>query len=427
MKFCYLRFLMLNRFPTDRSQIWLLLVSMLLLSFPWSERINSIFIILLIAHWLIDPNILSKVKGFKHNWLKILPFFLFFFLHIFFVSRAISMEEALQTIEVKLTFLVLPLLFSTEQYFTDSNQKRLMGLFCISCLLSALYCFVAYRLYTFPLYGWDELLNRMYFSAYIMHPGYYSNFFVIAIIFLSLQLMNNQLSAQWKIIYLMAIVFFLFILFVLVSKTAMILLVLFCAYVIWHFLSVLKSTYIRYLYFIGMAAMIIFIFLKVPSISIRLAETKADISSIGKEVKISNSTGSRMVAWHVEWNLIKQRWLAGYGTGNANEILLQKLIKDEYADLARNKMHTHNQVLHTWLDLGITGVLSLLFLFVTCFYYLYKNKGLIGIWTTALLLLYCLTDDALEIQSITVFCLTIICLYRFQKNEECSTTSLKTK
>lgn len=418
MKFCYLRFLMLKRFPIDRIQIWLFLVSMLLISFPWSERINSIFIALLVLHWLVDAQFLSKFRTLKKSALKVFPFFLFFFLHFIFVSRAIRFEDALQTIEVKLSFLLLPLLFSTEHYFDHFNQKWLMRLFSASCLLSAIYCFIAYRLYLYPLYGWDDLFNRMIFSSYLMHPGYYSNFFVVAIIFLSVQWITNHLSRWEKIGSVLTILFFLFILFILVSKTALIILLLFCIYLIWHYLSVVDSRPpVRVAYFLTLVAIALFIFIKVPSIKIRLAETKGEISSTGKNVKLSNSTGSRMIAWKVEWNLIKERWLAGYGTGNANEILLQRFGQEGYADLVQHQMHTHNQVFHTWLNLGLAGVLSLVLFFVFCFYYLYKNRGTIGLWTTALLLLYCFTDDALEIQSITVFCITIICLYLFQKQE----------
>ncbi len=409
---------MLNRFPIDRIQIWLFLVSMLLISFPWSERINSIIIALLVLHWLIDPHFLSKLKTLPNRAVKVFPFFLFFFVQFFFVSRAIHLEDALQTIEVKLSFLVLPLLFSTEQYFDDGNQKWLMRLFSLSCLFSAIYCFVAYRLYTYPLVGWDELFNRMIFSVYLMHPGYYSNFFVVAIIFLSVQLITNHSSRREKISSLMGIVFFLFILFILVSKTALIILLLFCIYIIWHYLSAITSRPIRMVFFLALATVALIIFIKIPSIKIRLAETRGEISSIGKNVKLSNSTGSRMMAWKVEWNLIKEKWLEGYGTGNANEILLQTFEKEGYADLVKNQMHTHNQIFHTWLDQGLAGLLSVLLFFACSFYYLYKNKGTIGLWTAALLLLYCFTDDALEIQAITVFCVTIMCLYLFKKRDK---------
>lgn len=407
---------MLKSISFSRESLWYVLIALLMVTFPWNERINSIFILLLVVHWLVDKNLFQKISSLKKQWKKILPFWIFFFLHLLFLNREAPFEDALQTVEVKLSFLLLPLIFSTENYFEEKTIKKIFFWFCISCFLSIIYCIITYYIYEYPLHSWQLIWNRMYFSLYIMHPGYYSNFFVIGVIFLTMELFeNNKQSILKNILHVFLLVTFLFIITILVSKTAIIVVMLFCVYVVWKVLATLKHKLIKYILFALIAALGLFTFTLVPSIKGRIQETKVSFAKVDKDIKFGNSTGSRIAAWGLEWELIQSKWISGYGTGNANSVLYDKLVKEQYADLVINKMHTHNQLLHTWLDLGILGVLSLILLFTSCFYYFYKNQIIIGAWANILLFTYCLTDDALEIQSITVFCIFLITLFLCSK------------
>lgn len=408
---------MFKNLSFSRADIWFILVSLLVISFPWNEKINSVFIILLTAHWLMDKQLPEKIASLKKNWKIILPFWLFFFMHFIFLHNTINQQDAFHTIEVKLSFLFLPLLFSTENYLNTANKRKIFMLFCYSCLLSSIYCIICYRIYFYPLYQWTFLFNRMYYSYYIMHPGYYSDFFVIAIIYLSLEWTGKKpLSIPFKIISLGLIAFFLFTLFILVSKTAIIVLVLFSVFIIWKALGMLKQKSIKYILFTGGTLAMLFAFAMVPSIKNRIIETKRDFAAVDNTVQFTNSTGSRIAAWSLEWDLIKSNWLLGHGTGNANPLLYNKFVSGKYTDLIAYNMHTHNQILHTWIDLGIGGVILLLIIFISCSIRFFKEKNDIGLWTVILLFIYCLTDDALEIQSICVFCICIICLLLFEKN-----------
>ncbi len=223
---------------------------------------------------------------------------------------------------------------------------------------------------------------------------------------------------SFKIISSGLIVSFLFTLFILVSKTAMIVLALFCIFIIWKALDIFKQKTVKYILFTGVTIATLFAFAMVPSIKKRIIETKRDFAAADNTVQFSNSTGSRIAAWGLEWDLIKSNWIAGHGTGNANQLLYDKFVSGKYTDLITYNMHTHNQFLHTWIDLGIGGVIVLLSVFICCFVHFRKAKSDIGLWTVILLFVYCLTDDALEIQSICVFCIFIICLLLFEKKQE---------
>ena len=403
----------------NRVTIWYVIVALLFISFPWSERINSVFILLLVIHWLADNKLVEKITQVKNHWKNIWPFWSFFALHLLFLYKTHHWQDAMHTIEVKLSWLILPCLLATENYFNHTFQHRLFKLFCLSCLLSALYCVLAYYIHIYPINQWSLLFDRMYFSLYIMHPGYYSNFFVIAVIYLWLQLFQNKHMTQKEtLLSSCLVILFLVTLFILVSKTAIIVLVLFFIYFIWKKLESLQQRMLKYLLFISVTVLTIFLFSQVPNINKRITETIHDIEKIDHQISFANSTGSRIAAWKLEWDIIQENPFWGHGTGNANSLLISQFEKGQYADLITHQMHTHNQLLHTWIDLGLLGLLSLLFMFISSFIYFYKNNQTMGMWTVVLLFVYSATDDALEIQSITVFCTFLICLLLFENKKQ---------
>ena len=403
----------------NRVSIWYVIVTILFISFPWSERINSVFILLLVIHWLADKKLVEKMAQLKNHWKRILPFWGFFAMHLLFLYKTQHWQDAMHTMEVKLSWLILPCLFATENYVNALFQKRLFWLFCLSCLLSAIYCVLAYSIHFYPIHQWTYLFDRMYFSYYIMHPGYYSNFFVIAVIYLLLQLFEyKKLSQKETLFSIFMVILFLATLFILVSKTAIIVLVLFFIYFIWKKLESIQQRMLKYFLFISVTVLTILLFSLVPNINKRIAETKHDIEKIDHQIPFANSTGSRIAAWKLEWRIIQERPFWGHGTGNANSLLMSQFEKGQYADLITHQMHTHNQLLHTWIELGLLGLLSLLFMFISSFIYFYKNNQALGMWTVVLLFVYSATDDALEIQSITVFCTFLICLLLFENKKQ---------
>ncbi|GBL35305.1 hypothetical protein EMGBS15_09000 [Filimonas sp.] len=66
-------------------------------------------------------------------------------------------------------------------------------------------------------------------------------------------------------------------------------------------------------------------------------------------------------------------------------------------------MHTHNQVFHTWLDLGIIGVLLLMAILIVCGFWFQRQGNRLAWWLLPLIFLNMLTDDMLEVQAGGVF------------------------
>jgi O-antigen ligase len=399
----------------DRSSIWFLLVVVTAMVFPWHERVSTIGLLLLVLHWLFDRDLFYKIKSIKIDHAMVL-FFTFFLMHVVALLWSDYKSDGIHSIEVKLVFLILPILFSTENYLNTERRIVLEWAFIISCLSAFLYCVVvAYS--RNPNSSASFLFERMTISDPLMHPGYLSNYIVFAFVFVCLKLTRNVKKALRLNLILITIgVIFLFALFVFISKTALLFLGFFIVYLLWKLSSYIQNTIVRIVVVFCLLLSIGLVSYTIPSVKYRFNETKMNIpEKKPSEVLFWHSTSARVAAWNLEWDLIKQKPIVGYGTGAANPLLLSSFKQKGYTDLVKYNMHTHNQVFHTWLDLGMLGIVLLfVLLFYVAYLFAVKQKNEIGFWMILLTLVNISTDDMLEIQAGVVFFVFFITLFLYK-------------
>lgn len=397
----------------NREGLWVIILCLTIASFPWHERINSVGIGLLALHWLVDSNLLLKIKKITIT-LPLLIMWAFFLFHLIVLPFSDHIPEGLHSIEVKICFFILPLFFASENYFDKNKTILFFNVFCASAFVSFIYASI-YSSVNFGYAGLQEVFKRMNLSAAIMHPGYYSNYFAFGFIYMTWLLMTNYYRGYfWRVLlFFINLIFFLAIIF-LSSKTILIYVFLFFIYFVWYLSGKIENPWFRRIGLIALISATIIIFFSIPSINYRIQETIGNLSLPEKDTKFSNSTGARKVAWKLEWGLIEKKWITGYGTGEANPLLLQQFKEFHFDDLVLNNMHTHNQILHTWLDLGILGLLILCFLILCCLWYFFKEKSFLGIWLMLLIMVNICTDDMFEIQAGAVFLLTFLNILLFQ-------------
>jgi O-antigen ligase len=401
----------------DRSSVWLFLVSLTVVSFPWNERVSSIGIILLVLHWLIDASLIQKIKTFRFNW-GIGLLWSFWVIHLIFLFRGLHSDEGLHSIEVKMCFLLLPFLFSTENYLTKKNTKQLLMWFAISCAISFVYT-LSWSIYHFSSFGFSVVFQRMNLSLALMHPGYYANYFAFAIVYLAYVIIESKHPfSKTHLIHWALLVYFFTVQLFLLSKTVLLFLALFSGYLLWHSFTFLKDLRVRVLSFVIVGISMLLLVSNIPIIKTRLNETQIKLHVKPQDLEFSNSTPVRKVAWGLEWDLIKRKWIVGYGTGSANRLLLNQLKKYHYTDLVKYNMHTHNQFFHTWLDLGLLGLLLLIaWLLYFLLYSLQHHKPYL-FWLMLLITINLITDDMLEIQAGAVFFILFLSLFSFQSKQK---------
>ena len=394
----------------SRQNIWFIIIGFTLCSFAFSERINSWGIIALCLFFLADRNLITKIKK-PFSWRKVVPLIILFVVYLCFFIFSEKDAEASHALVSKLSLVLLPVLLSYESYFDKKNETRLVLLFSFVLLLGAFYGLGMSFLENFNIgaksSGWPLVLNRMNVSKAVMHPGYYSNYFMFVIIWH----FYNKTKFQYFFIAL-----FTLVLLLLLSRIVILFYILFVGMALLRIIKKAKKPFIMLPLVFAAVFICAFLLYQIPTVQNRIKDTITGLQSTDKEVDYSSATASRTVAYQAEINLIKEKPILGYGLGNAVNILQEELRNTGYHKLAE-KMHIHNQYFHTWLQTGIVGIMALLFMIVILIQFFYKEKVWVAFWFTILVALYLLTDDMLEIQAGIVFFASIWALYLFQKKE----------
>ncbi|MBL7755559.1 MAG: hypothetical protein JNM44_13875, partial [Chitinophagaceae bacterium] len=233
----------------DRSSVWFFLVTVGVAILPWFERSSSISILLLLIHWLFDTRFSEKIRNLRRDFLG-MSFLLFFLIQLLWMFFSLEPARGWHSIEVKLAFVILPIVLSSESYANPEKLRFILQVFVFSCLVS----FLVNLGITISMYSWadtSKIFHRMNIGHTIWHPGIYSNYFLIGIFFMALDwFQNRHLNKQQKWYYSVLIGLFLVILLILISKTAMLALVCFLAYILWMATSFIKHLLLRSITFV---------------------------------------------------------------------------------------------------------------------------------------------------------------------------------
>jgi O-antigen ligase len=410
----------------SRNQIYTMLLGLVASSVLWSTANgNSILfmasskcIILLGAFFLIDKNIVQKLKNVVANKLALLYIGVYVWYAIWMVFSN-DWHNSLAALEHKLVFLVFPIILAGEKRLQKKDVEKIIFYFLISCLVGMVYC-ECIGLYNYyfvtPLHNVHYIFYELLASP-LMHPGYLSNYYLFAIIWLSLPILGYDMQyslLNW--VRAMLIILFLLFLFQLTSKTAFIILLF---YVIWFCIKAisLQASAIQKNIIIATASAVIiffsgFVFLFFKG---RFFDSSS-IQPISTKTLYAQSIMSRAAALVEGFEKVKPVWYKGYGTGMASEMLQQQLQFKGYTDLVMHHMAPHNQLMRTWLDLGLFGLLFLVTVFIISIKIFVNRKEWAGLWMVIICLINCLTDDMLEIQNGIIFFIFFIGLFLWVKN-----------
>lgn len=405
----------------DRSSVWFFLVTVGVAILPWFERSSSISILLLTIHWLFDSRLLNKIRQLRRDPVGI-SFLAFFLIQLIWMFFSLEPSRGWHSIEVKLAFLILPILLSSESYANPEKLRFIFQVFVFSCLAS----FLVNLGISISIYSWSDtakIFHRMNIGHTIWHPGIYSNYFLIGIFFMALDWIKNRnvpIMRKWT--YSILITIFIIILVILISKTAMLALVFFLAYVLWIITAFVKHLALRCVSFVLILLFVGSLLYLAPPVQYRIHETELQSVEIPRnQINVANSTGSRKAVYSVSFRLLKKYGLAGCGTGSSDRVLNRELRRHGYTQLANQGIQTHSQLLKTWLETGLLGILSMATFLFLMFFRFGKLNNELGIWISTLFVLNIAMDDILDSQSGSLVFLILLSLMLFHPREEHAT------
>lgn len=336
----------------------------------------------------------------------------YFLLQFTSLFNSHNMAEDWRQIRLKAGLVLIPLAVCCCTYINSVTRRKLLA--CYSFLLAAagFYCItIAFIHYT----NTNDTTHFFYHSLVSplkQHAVYFSLLVFVDLLFL----LETVKARKWlfnRVIHLILVFFFSFLLILLSSKLVII---FYGVYLVFYFPTLREIIKInKYL----VASFIVFVFAGMSLLFL----TNNPVSNRFKELVKGDLTIVQQDSYHpadyftglqfrlLQWKLVPEilnenkSWWTGVGAGNAQQLLGQKYIsKNMYrgipgtADIGYLAYNTHNQLLESLLKNGIPGAVFFLFICFSLLQIAWRNKNRVVRFTILLLLVYAFNESILETQ-----------------------------
>lgn len=375
--------------------------SILLLGFiiPLFKELIPICILLFIITSLMNSRWREiKIAKYKSSILWLTPIF---FISLISVIYSENKGIGAMNIETKLSLLAFPVAFQFSKLDIKKTIAPVLKSFIegsfVAAILALVYAFLQY-------YYSADTTNLVYSKLSIFsHASYFSMYLCFGLAILYYYSFSPSKNFYIRpIVGFSLIVFFTIIIVLLSSKSGWIVLIIihFSALSYWivkhknyakggiSIIAIVTGTFLFYTFS--------------PTMKSRVDELFNSISGKKEDANFS-STQTRMLIWNISFDLIKEKPLFGYGSGDS-KLALTKQYKDRNLGFLLDKqLNAHNQYLQSTLDAGlIGGIILLLILFVPLILCFKEKQGLYAIFIGILALNF-FSESMLETQSGVIF------------------------
>jgi O-antigen ligase len=111
------------------------------------------------------------------------------------------------------------------------------------------------------------------------------------------------------------------------------------------------------------------------------------------------STTARILMWDTAYDLIKENFWFGVGTGDVKDELQKRNYEKGFTGVADKNFNSHNQFLNSHVAIGFFGVLFLLLSFVTPIIFSRRNYKYLKVGVVLILFLSLMPEAFLETQA----------------------------
>lgn len=365
-----------------------LAVSMLLFVgvIAWDNILSSWLLIISTMFFLIATSYSSAVAGLRNN--KWVAWILLYYLMVlvgFFYSD--NRAEAESKIVQKLGLVLLPIIIAASGQVISEFKERIYQVFLFS-LAAVCISLEANAIYRYSITGESAVF---FYTAYswFLHSTYLSMLLVIGLAFCLLKNIGLNRALWWVItLTLTTSTLQLSSRAGLLSLAILWIIVLIALLVQNQRNPVIATGILFALTFIGT--------LTISRID-RFKQIEVTVKgSAQTETTTRESSGVRKLVWQEALNLISLQPLFGYGTGDANDKLIESYKQKAMTGALENKLNAHNQYLQTWLANGIVGLLSIVIILCYSMIKAIRNRDYAAIAIIAVLAFNFLFESMLE-------------------------------
>lgn len=398
----------INFLRTKQEQVFSVLGAGIAGSLVFLPLLTSLFSIILFVYWA-----LFATKRFSFTDYKMPLVVLFSSIYVlaiigFFYSG--NTGEALFRLQQKTALAMFPLVFGTATAFNKNVFDRIFLAFVWFTVAGCLFC-LGNGIMTFIQTGSTEMLHG-YNTVVLrdMSPFMLGLFCLLSILYVLFCLHANRFSAgRQKRLYLAAFIFLSLFLFVLGNRN-----VLFSWSILltFFFLRNIAGRMMRILFF----SVLIVAFALTAAFNPSFQRQVKDFTDFSKSNTIQldgdNSLGRgwggkaiRIAIWTCSMDIIRQHWITGVGTGDAQDSLQAAYERRKFYFASRyNTYNAHNQFIQETISHGIAGfilftacLLAPMFMFVRD-----KNRQLYWLFLLSFVII-CITESILQISKGIVF------------------------
>ncbi len=346
----------------------------------------------------------------------LLLLYLMYLLSLFFTDNT---TESLVKLEVKVSYILLPLLLAPAIDFDRAKQFNLLKAFItgtsISIVVNLIISFIQFIIKDNTAYFFYHYVTEFHHTSYY---ALYLSFSVFAMLYLQRYrvMRDNRILIPLIILHIVMV-------FMLSSKAGII--VLFLAMII-EAISRLrrKANFKHLLIFTG--GLIILVVLALFNDRVRDA---FDYVQLGETAEVSetknireaiihqpeNSSSSRVMVWTTCAEVIPQHWLFGVTPGDVTDKLVESYKAQNYEGPAEKRLNCHNQFMQTQLGLGIVATILLLTAFLLPFFGKQRPFKRLAAMFLVLVFASFMFESMLETQSGVQFILFFLVLFSYQR------------
>ncbi len=356
----------------------------------------ALFVVVAIIGFFIEG--IRPIKEFPK--LLLIPIG-FAILHIISSFYSSNQFEAQFDLEVKFSFLLLPIIFGLQKNNRQIDFIIILRLFSVASIISLLVLMGINGLKYF------ETGNMLFYNeySYLLHPSYlsmYLSFNILIAVFLLSQKKGNTYCLVFSI------VLSLINIYIAESKAGQLttlILVVFIAF------KLIPAKFRKFALGFSIILVLIFGYLakdgKRFSFFVDAIEHYSDI--VGHPEEVTESTAMRILAWSASYQVILENPIFGVGNGDIKDELSVVYAERKFIKPLEMHMNSHNQYLETGVGQGLLG-LSILLLLLFLPLYLIKEYPIITQGFILIVALNILVESMFNTQAGVIF---IVFFYSF--------------
>jgi O-antigen ligase len=391
------------------QQLQLLLLFGITITLPLPYYgLNNIAIIAFAATGLIKLLVARPPFALVRNILLFLPAVLSI-LYLIGVIYSDSLTYALSVYERKAGLILMPLGFLGLGRIRRQTAIKVLGVFLASCFFISLVSLIN-RLIINAKNGIAFTYNNHWhfseenLSSVFGRPVYLSMFLCFSIV-IALFLLKKTDRLVWRICLIGVSFYFTIFIFALASRMAFITLIVLAGF--YFFL------YLRQHILIKIVSLIIVLTAGV-AIAYQFPFLRQKFTGLlNVEVNVYNSkynAGVREKVWRSAWEVIKDNWVVGVGTGDLQELLQLEYKKINYEEGYTTRYNTHNQFLDTIATVGIIGLAVLVAIISIPFVLALKNRDFLLLSFIVIVFCFFASESVLARQKGVAFFALFYCL-----------------